>query len=689
MKDRIISWQPPYRVIHLPNDNLIVISAHSEFLFEHTAFPLFHLIDGKKTLSEIASHAKSQQDLMRFYAVCEHFLAKKQYITDTNNVEKPRLLNKITSVGKRLFSNLDIGMHTHIFDVEHVQLFISDNLISTCKALRYIDGVKSDWPICIVAITDTYSLISPILSSIQDADSLAQALEPNKPVLQFVKAYSGADFTIPAPIKRDACTEKFFRSLNKIIVQHVSDQKRSRTLIEYNHDTHHIETHPYQPPTAIHKLDAKISLSSQPVTSDDDGGSRCVSAEQTVEKLKPFISPITGQITHIEKLPQPQESSISIFKTAFFKSLPIKYANTIDNNSFVQICLGKGISEAQSKASALCETIERKNAQYRHIPPSIFATQSKLPHRSYHFNQLVPYSDQQYIQFADLSNAESNRTQAVLAFNDGQIHWQQVWSLTHNDPVYLPYVSCFANTPYEEDVFGKWHSNGCAAGNNLEEAIMQGLFELLERDAIAIWWYNKLPRPSYDLTTLDTHYYTQLDQTISVDYEYWVLDITLDTGVPVMAAIGKNKQTAGWIFGFGCHLKPHMAAQRALTELCQLIPIRDQSNAPFDFDAIDQTDFLMPHDNYPAISPKLKPSKDLKLDIFAIVEQLQSLGMETLALNYSQEFIPIKTANVFVPGLCHIWPQLGNPRLYETPVKLGLMNTALNEATVNQQGLYL
>ena len=37
-------------------------------------------------------------------------------------------------------------------------------------------------------------------------------------------------------------------------------------------------------------------------------------------------------------------------------------------------------------------------------------------------------------------------------------------------------------------------SNGCAAGNTVEEAILQGFLELVERDAYAIWWYNRLQR---------------------------------------------------------------------------------------------------------------------------------------------------------------------------------------------------
>ena len=42
-------------------------------------------------------------------------------------------------------------------------------------------------------------------------------------------------------------------------------------------------------------------------------------------------------------------------------------------------------------------------------------------------------------------------------------------------------------------------SNGCAAGNTLAEAIVQGFLELVERDSYAIWWYNRLQREQLDL----------------------------------------------------------------------------------------------------------------------------------------------------------------------------------------------
>ena len=34
-------------------------------------------------------------------------------------------------------------------------------------------------------------------------------------------------------------------------------------------------------------------------------------------------------------------------------------------------------------------------------------------------------------------------------------------------------------------------SNGNAAGSSPEDAVVQGFLELVERDAVALWWYNR------------------------------------------------------------------------------------------------------------------------------------------------------------------------------------------------------
>ena len=119
-------------------------------------------------------------------------------------------------------------------------------------------------------------------------------------------------------------------------------------------------------------------------------------------------------------------------------------------------------------------------------------------------------------------------------------------------------------------------SNGCAAGNTREEAIVQGFLELVERDAYAIWWYNRLRRAAVDLSEFDDAYIRDI-QTQFTDFgrKIWVLDITSDLGVPTYVAMMHWMQDGkeNIEFGSGSHFDRRIALLRSLTELSQFLTI--------------------------------------------------------------------------------------------------------------------
>ena len=119
-------------------------------------------------------------------------------------------------------------------------------------------------------------------------------------------------------------------------------------------------------------------------------------------------------------------------------------------------------------------------------------------------------------------------------------------------------------------------SNGCAAGNTLEEAIVQGFLELVERDSYAIWWYNRLQRTEVDLDQFNDPYVRDLrTQLAETGRRLWVLDITSDLGIPsYVAIIALDGERQEYIeFGSGAHFDPRIALLRALTELNQFLSI--------------------------------------------------------------------------------------------------------------------
>src|SRR6202012_2261941 len=101
---------------------------------------------------------------------------------------------------------------------------------------------------------------------------------------------------------------------------------------------------------------------------------------------------------------------------------------------------------------------------------------------------------------------------------------------------------CYFSSPRgDREPFSIGDSNGSAAGNTLEEAILQGFLELVERDSVALWWYSRVRRPGVDLDGFAEPYYDRLrDQLRAQGRELWAIDLTSDLGVPVFAALTRD-----------------------------------------------------------------------------------------------------------------------------------------------------
>jgi ribosomal protein S12 methylthiotransferase accessory factor len=116
------------------------------------------------------------------------------------------------------------------------------------------------------------------------------------------------------------------------------------------------------------------------------------------------------------------------------------------------------------------------------------------------------------------------------------IEWTLLVSLASGQTRWVATAHCFFNYRDPDDrseTFQLADSNGCAAGNTVEEAVLQGLLELVERDAVAIWWYTRAVRAEVDLASFaDPSFSRLMDAYDQRGRELHVLDLTVDTGVP-------------------------------------------------------------------------------------------------------------------------------------------------------------
>jgi len=723
---RVYHWHSQFNVYVLKNKDVLLLSSGQQLLLPQTQFPFVNELDGIRSVDDILATKATMDE------------TSSLFIYQINKLQEMGLIEGSPSKEKFVQPNFKSLPYIHRFDEGRLQGVVSlcsfsqshTNLLmdfeslltendlfktypSDCLALQVfvvddfldsrIAGNINNGNFILIKFTGDAISISPIFgpNDIKLFIALQKQLLENQPVRKMLEiCYPDSCHAYPFELVK-TLPQGSLKAIELMLIKQLAALGQDKALSVYRvasgqYESHSINLALDNDLVFSEQVEAPILLSSCISHFNIDGGSRNISAAQTVEKLMPLVSPITGVINHLEVIGENPESPIKIYRTGFFKTNNKSEVNEFDRNSFVQICLGKGVSHEQSKASALSEAIERYSALYQADVTRLNATNSQMNlkgYRTYDFQALVPYSHNQYQKFNSASHSDSKLKQAAKSYSDESIYWLPTWSLTNNEHVHIPLAQCFSNTPYTDDEYGRWHSNGCAAGNTLEEAILQALFELIERDATAIWWYNKLVCPVFDINRVNSDNLSKLDQCLSPDdesgHDYWVLDLTSDIGVPVMAAFGKNKSTGGLLMGFGCHLIPEMAAQRALTELCQLIPIRDQNAAPFDFDEIEEGEYLYGSQTANHIDYLVEPSSDIKDDISSIVTRLSEKNMETLVLNYSRAHIPLFTAKVFVPGLCHIWPQFANERLYQAPLIMGHFKLANTEQSINQQALYI
>lgn len=447
-----------------------------------------------------------------------------------------------------------------------------------------------------------------------------------------------------------------------------------------------------------------ITLKSQKKTYTADGGHRTFSPEETLKKHEHQISPITGVVRSLVQVSAPENSLTHTYIAGH------NFAMISDDLYFLRENVrgksgGKGRTSTQAKASGFCEAIERYSGIFQGYETRKKSSYQRLGELAIHPHACMLFSEEQYKNRAQW-NANSDRTQQVPEpFNEeSEIDWTPVWSLTEQTWKYLPTAYCYYGYPLRDKPFCYANSNGCAAGNTLEEAILQGFLELAERDAVAMWWYNQVKRPSVEVESFDDPYFHALkDYYYSINRSLWVLDITCDFNIPTFAAISRrtDKPVEDILYGFGTHFDPKIALNRALTEVNQCLPAvssvaADGSILYPDSDELAKSWWqtaTLENQAYLIPDASAKPksysdyhqlgSDDLKEDVMACVEIAKKQGMEVLVLDQTRPDIGLNVVRVIVPGLRMFWKRLGAGRLYEVPVKLGWLPEPNSEHQLN------
>ncbi len=450
---------------------------------------------------------------------------------------------------------------------------------------------------------------------------------------------------------------------------------------------------------------ASVVLGPSPKPIRNSGGARSVTPEETLARYRKLVSPVSGVVTQLVRVTDPADPWLHVFWSGSNLSLKSDTLYLL-RSSIRNKSAGKGATAAQAEASALCEALERYSGVFHGDEIRRRARLRDFTDgEAIHPNEVQLYSEWQFANAARL-NARMSRFNYVpeRLEPDIEISWTPVWSFTEERHRFLPTQMLYFASPAENGVvYAGPDSNGCAAGNTLEEAILQGFFELAERDGFACWWYNRCRIPEVDLASFDDPWITRArDYYARHHRDLWVLDATTDLNIPVFVAVSRrtDKEVEDILFSAGAHFDPHIALQRAVAELNQYFNgVRAVAADGTGYFWDDPESLWWWQTQTLAMNPWLAPDPDAKRrrrtdyrppdttdtrdDVEACRALVEGLGMEFLVLDQTRQDIGMPVAKTIVPGLRHFWARQRAGRLYEVPVRMGWLDRPREEAELN------
>jgi len=363
---------------------------------------------------------------------------------------------------------------------------------------------------------------------------------------------------------------------------------------------------------------------------------------------------------------------------------------------------GKGLTRDKAKSSAVYEALEHISSFYRRNERDIMSSYVELGDAAIEPNACMLYSAEQYAQRSDFKK-EVHGLYVPHKLNPSEkISWTPIRSLITSSIKYIPTAYCYFACDQPGSAYCAMDSNGHAVGNSIEDALVHGLLELIERDAVGIWWYNNLSAVPVDLSSFDNKYFDAVEAYYAtLGQDVFVLEITTDINIPTFVAITRAKDDKNNIrLGYSAHVHAERAIERALAELHmwfalpntryerpapQIYPIRFTAadGVPIDIQDINclkinediaakTVDDYLP--DYPAGTMEYLPYCQ---------KQIEEVGLDLLFLDLTLPDIAVPAVKVIVPGLRHYKRRLAKGRLFNVPLQQHRLDSVCTEEMLN------
>ncbi len=368
---------------------------------------------------------------------------------------------------------------------------------------------------------------------------------------------------------------------------------------------------------------------------------------------------------------------------------------------------GGGESIETALAATIGETAERYCMLFYDKSTMVLASYQDVAQDAVAPDLLRLYSREQIEQWKGASRLDNFA-------NDSKIRWVWGYSLTTKQPRLVPASLVYLNYNFDDDeaAIGLNASSGLAAGLTVEEAILVGLYEVVERDAFTVAWLHRKVGPKIIVDEPD--YIHTLKTRFNIDHpkvDFQIFDITLDIAIPSVFAMLRRPSEFGPTLCVSSvsRLNTRDAVRKCFRESGQGLPyfrylqtqLKDWDPKPDYSDLLSFDHHCMLYVKRPELVPKAlefcdKVNEEVLLsqtpnrstgrvlgDIELCVELLKEQDKEVIVVDITTPDIlevGFRVVRVIIPGLVplhgdHRLPYFGAQRLFDLPSQLDWQQT--------------
>ncbi len=305
--------------------------------------------------------------------------------------------------------------------------------------------------------------------------------------------------------------------------------------------------------------------------------------------------------------------------------------------------MGKGATPAQAEASAVMELAERFSFFSFCDTPSNFT----YARRCDLHETMLPF--EMIAKSVHDTSEELAITEKI--FDRLPMRWTWAYNLTRAEAVLIPFDWFYAINEF----------NGPSAGNCSEEALSQGICEIVERHVSSLISQNRQAVPGIDLDSATDGAVVEMVQKYRhAGIKLFVSDFTLDMGIPSIGIMAYDPSTfphkSEIVWTAGTTPDPQKALSRALTEVAQLAGDFN-SNANYvasglpKFKTIDEADFIINPPRMISVTDMPDLADDnIKVEVQNCIAALAARDLDVIVVDTMHSQLQIPAYYTIVPG---------------------------------------